>query len=49
MIAEVAANNRSNDIFKAIGMHVTGRSVPEASAKSTNLKLPSFLKRKKAS
>ena len=49
MIAEVAANNRSNEIFKAIGMHVTGRSAPEASAKSSSLKLPSFLKRKKAS
>ena len=49
MIAEVAANSRTNDIFKAIGMHVTGRSVPEASAKASSLKLPSFLKRKKAS
>ena len=51
MLAEVAANNRINDIFRAIGMHVTGRSVPEAtgkSGKSGNLKLPSFLKLKKA-
>ena len=49
MIAEVSANNRTNDIFRAIGMHVTGRSIPEAAAKSSSLKLPSFLKRKKAS
>ena len=49
MIAEVAANNRTNEIFRAIGMHVTGRSVPEATTKSSSLKLPSFLKRKKAS
>jgi pilus assembly protein CpaE len=49
MIAEVSANNRTNDIFRAIGMQVTGRSIPEAAAKSSSLKLPSFLKRKKAS
>ncbi len=48
MLAEVAANNRINDIFRAIGMQVTGRSVPEAVGKSGNLKLPSFLKLKKA-
>ena len=48
MLAEVAANNRVNDIFRAIGMQVTGRSVPEAAGKSGNLKLPSFLKLKKA-
>lgn len=48
MIAEVAANNRTNDVFRSIGMHVTGRSVPEAASKGANLKLPSFLKLKKA-
>jgi len=48
MLAEVAANNRINDIFRAIGMQVTGRTVPEAAGKSGNLKLPSFLKLKKA-
>ncbi|MEO6014794.1 MAG: AAA family ATPase [Devosia sp.] len=48
MLAEVAANNRTNDIFRSIGLHVTGRSVPEAAGKATSLKLPSFLKRKKA-
>jgi pilus assembly protein CpaE len=48
MLAEVAANNRINDIFRAIGMHVTGRSTPEAAAKKSSLQLPSFLKLKKA-
>ena len=48
MLAEVAANNRINDIFRQVGMHVTGRSAPEAGSKGANLKLPSFLKLKKA-
>jgi pilus assembly protein CpaE len=49
MIAEVAANNRINEIYRQIGMHVTGRTTPEAAGKATNLKLPSFLtKRKRA-
>jgi pilus assembly protein CpaE len=39
MLAEVAANNRINDVFRAIGMHVTGRSIPEPSSKSGSLKL----------
>jgi pilus assembly protein CpaE len=49
MIAEVAANSRINDIFRTVGMQVTGRGQPEAAAKSSSLKLPSFLTRKKAS
>ncbi len=48
MLAEVAANNRINDIFRTIGMHVTGRSAPEPASKGSSLKLPSFLKLKKA-
>jgi pilus assembly protein CpaE len=48
MIAEVAANNRINDIFRAVGIHVTGRSVPEAASKRAAIQLPSFLKLKKA-
>ena len=36
-------------VFKAIGMQVTVRSAPEGARKSSSLKLPSFLKRKKAS
>jgi pilus assembly protein CpaE len=48
MIAEVAANNRINDIFRAVGMHVTGRSAPEAASKRAGIQMPSFLKLKKA-
>jgi pilus assembly protein CpaE len=48
MIAEVASGNRTNETFRSIGLNVTGRSSPEVAAKSTGLKLPSFLKRKKA-
>ena len=47
MIAEVAANNRANEVFRQIGMHVTGRSAPEKSAaKKSGLKLPSFIKKR---
>jgi pilus assembly protein CpaE len=49
MLAEVAANNRANDTFRLIGMHVTGRNTPEVASKGNSLKLPSFLKLKKAS
>lgn len=49
MIAEVSANNRANEVFRLIGMHVTGRNAPEKSAsKVSSLKLPSFLKKKRA-
>ncbi|UXN70763.1 AAA family ATPase [Devosia neptuniae] len=47
MIAEVAANNKINDIYRAIGMQVTGRQVSHAGGKSSSLmKLPSFLKKR---
>ena len=49
MIAEVAANNRVNETFRAIARQVTGRAIPEVTQKATALKLPTFLKRKKAS
>ncbi|HEY4199255.1 MAG TPA: AAA family ATPase [Devosiaceae bacterium] len=48
MIAEVSANNKINDIYRAIGRQVTGRSAPESAGKSANLKLPAFLSRKRA-
>lgn len=50
MIAEVAASNKANETFRMIGMHVTGRSAPEraAAARTSSLKLPSFLKKKRA-
>lgn len=48
MLAEVAAGNRANEVFRTIGVQVSGRSVPEPAAKSKSIGLPSFLKRKKA-
>jgi pilus assembly protein CpaE len=46
MIAEVSVNHRSNEIYRTIAMHVTGRNTPEKSAgKVANLKLPAFLKK----
>ena len=47
MIAEVAANNKINDVYRTISMHVTGRQVIHAGGKSSSLmKLPSFLKKR---
>lgn len=49
MIAEVQSNHRSNEIFRTIAMHVTGRNTPEKSVgKVAGLTLPSFLKRMRA-
>lgn len=49
MIAEVSANHRSGEMFRTIAMHVTGRNTPERStSKMSSLKLPTFLKRRKA-
>ena len=45
MIAEVSANHRANEMFRLIGMHVTGRNTPERVASKTSLKLP-FLKKR---
>jgi pilus assembly protein CpaE len=47
MIAEIAANNRINDVYRLISMHVTGRSTPEAASKAASLKLPSLFKKRK--
>jgi pilus assembly protein CpaE len=46
MIAEVSANHRANEMFRAIGMHVTGRTTPERATGKSSLKLPSFLKKR---
>lgn len=47
MIAEVAANNKINDTYRAIGLHVTGRQVSLSNGKTGSLvKLPSFLKKR---
>jgi pilus assembly protein CpaE len=45
MIAEVSANHRSNEMFRLIGMHVTGRNTPERVASKSSLKIP-FLKKR---
>ncbi len=45
MIAEVSANHRANEMFRMIGMHVTGRNTPERVASKSSLKLP-FLKKR---
>jgi pilus assembly protein CpaE len=47
MLAEVSASNRTNEVYRMIGMHVTGRNTPErATGKTTSFKLPSFLKKR---
>lgn len=46
MIAEVAANNKINDVYRAIGMHVTGRQTAHLGGKASKMKLPSFLKKR---
>ena len=47
MIAEVAANNKINDIYRSIGLHVTGRQAAHVGGKSSGLmKLSSFLKKR---
>jgi len=47
MIAEVAANNKINDIYRTIGLHITGRQAMATGGKSSSLmKLPSFLKKR---
>ncbi|CDP50624.1 Type II/IV secretion system ATPase TadZ/CpaE, asso ciated with Flp pilus assembly [Devosia sp. DBB001] len=49
MIAEVSASSKINDIYRAIGLHVTGRTAPEAAGKASSLKLSSlFSMRRKA-
>ncbi len=47
MIAEIAANNRINEVYRAIGLHVTGRTATESGARSSSLKFSSFLKKRK--
>jgi len=48
MIAEVAANNRINEVYRAIGLNVTGRAAPEGVGKAGGLKLPELFKKKRA-
>jgi pilus assembly protein CpaE len=47
MIAEVSANNKINDVYRAVSLHVTGRQPTQASGRSSGLmKLPSFLRKR---
>ncbi len=47
MLAEVSANNKINDVFRAIGMQVTGRQVSHGSGKAASMiKLPSLFKKR---
>lgn len=47
MIAEVAANSKINDVYRAVSMHVTGRQATHSGGRSSSLmKLPSFLKKR---
>lgn len=47
MIAEVAANHKINDVYRAIGMHVTGRQAAHIGSRSSGMiKLPSFLRKR---
>lgn len=47
MIAEVAANNKINEVYRSIGLHVTGRQAVQGGGKSSSLmKLSSLLKKR---
>ena len=47
MIAEIAANHKINDVYRAVGLHVTGRQAANVAGKSSGMmKLPSFLKKR---
>ena len=46
MIAEVSANNKINDVYRAIGLHVTGRQAAHMGGKSSSLRLPSLFKKR---
>ncbi|MFD1253188.1 Septum site-determining protein MinD [Devosia equisanguinis] len=48
MIAEVSANNKANEIYRAIGMHVTGRQASHSASKATSLltTLPALFKKR---
>lgn len=49
MIAEVSSSSKINDIYRSVGLNVTGRSIPEGVGKASSLKLSSlFSKRRKA-
>jgi pilus assembly protein CpaE len=37
MIAEVSANNKINDIYRAVGLHVTGRQAVQSAGRGSSL------------
>lgn len=46
MIAEVSANHKSNEIFRGIGLTVTGRQAPVGGKAANLIKLPSLFKKR---
>ncbi|GLQ53258.1 AAA family ATPase [Devosia nitrariae] len=47
MIAEIAATNKINEVFRTIGLSVTGRQETSATARGTGrMRLPAFLKKR---
>jgi pilus assembly protein CpaE len=47
MIAEVSANNKINEIYRAVGLHVTGRQAMQSAGKGSALtKMSGFLKKR---
>jgi len=48
MIAEIAANNKINEVYRSVALHITGRTPVETAGKSGSLKLPDLFKRKRA-
>jgi pilus assembly protein CpaE len=46
MIAEVSANNKINDIYRSIGLHVTGRQAGQVGGRSSGLKLGSLFRKR---
>src|SRR5690606_32411949 len=47
MVAEVSAGHKVNEIFRSIGMQVTGRSGVEAGARAGGLRLPDLFRMRK--
>lgn len=46
MIAEVAASSKINEVYRAIGMHVTGRQTTHAIGRASGLKLSSLFRKR---
>ncbi|GGA39350.1 AAA family ATPase [Pelagibacterium lentulum] len=47
MVAEVSAGHKANEIFKSIGLQVTGRIAADVQSKASGLKLPGLFKKLK--